>query len=47
VDGQYGDGSVIADILATSVHLVGRKRGYRLLDHPLVQAAVAYEPVAT
>lgn len=47
VDGQYGDGSVIADIVATGVHLVGRKRGYRLLDHPLVQAALAHEPVAT
>ncbi|MGO8950327.1 MAG: hypothetical protein ACLQUY_22240 [Ktedonobacterales bacterium] len=46
VDGQYGDSSVIADILATGVHLVVRKRGYHMLDHPLVQAALAHEPVA-
>jgi hypothetical protein len=47
VDGQYGDGSVIADIVATGIHIVVRKRGYVLLDHPLVQAAIAHEPVAT
>ncbi len=46
VDGQYGDSSVIADIVATGVHIVVRKRGYRLLDHPVVQAALAHEPVA-
>jgi hypothetical protein len=47
VDGQYGDSSVMADILATGLHIVARKRGYRLLDHPQVQAALAHEPVAT
>jgi hypothetical protein len=47
VDGQYGDSSVIADILATGLHIVVRKRGYRLLDHPQVQAALAHAPVAT
>ncbi|MGO8949917.1 MAG: hypothetical protein ACLQUY_20125 [Ktedonobacterales bacterium] len=47
VDGQYGDSAVIADIVATGVHVVVRKRGYRWLDHPLVQAAIAHEPVAT
>jgi len=47
VDGQYGDSSVIADVVATGVHIVVRKRGYRLLEHPLVQAALAHEPVAT
>jgi hypothetical protein len=47
VDGQYGDSSVIADIVATGMHLVVRKRGYHLLDHPLVQAAIAHGPVAT
>jgi hypothetical protein len=29
VDGQYGDSSVIADIMATGVQIVVRKRGYR------------------
>jgi hypothetical protein len=47
VDGQYGDSSVIADIVASGAQIVVLKRGYRWLDHPLVQAAIAHEPVAT
>lgn len=47
VDGQYGDSSVMADIVASGAQIVVRKRGYRWLDHPLVQAAIAHEPVAT
>ena len=47
VDGQYGDSSVIADIVANGAQILVRKRGYRWLDHPLVQAAIAHEPVAT
>src|SRR5271166_2338192 len=47
VDGQYGDSSVMADIVASGVHVLVRKRGYRWLDHPRVQAAIAHEPVAT
>ncbi len=47
VDGQYGDSSVIADIVASGAQIVVRKRGYRWLDHPLVQAAIAHAPVAT
>jgi hypothetical protein len=46
LDGQYGDSSVIAAIVASGVQVVARKRGYRLLDHPRVQAALAHEPVA-
>jgi hypothetical protein len=46
VDGQYGDSAVIADSVASGMPIVVRKRGYRLLDHPLVQAALAHEPVA-
>jgi hypothetical protein len=46
VDGQYGDSAVIADSVASGVQLVVRKRGYRVLEHPLVQAALAQEPVA-
>jgi hypothetical protein len=38
---------VIADIVATGLQIVVRKRGYRLLEHPLVQAALAHDPVAT
>ena len=47
VDGQYGDSSVIAEIVASGAQSVVRKRGSRWLDHPLVQAAIAHEPVAT
>jgi hypothetical protein len=47
VDGQYGDSSVIADIVASGLQIVVRKRGYRWLNHPLVQAALTHEPVAT
>src|SRR5262249_52790692 len=46
LDGQSGDSSVIADIVATGVQIVVCKRGYRWLEHPLVQAALAHEPVA-
>ena len=47
VDGQYGDSSVMADIVASGVHIVVRKRGYRWLHHPRVQAVLAQEPAAT
>lgn len=38
---------MIADIVASGLHLVVRKRGYHLLEHPRVQAALAHEPAAT
>jgi hypothetical protein len=47
VDGQYGDSSVMADIVASGVHIVVRKRGYRWLNHPRIQAVLAQEPAAT
>lgn len=37
---------MIAELVASGVQIVVRKRGYRWLDHPLVQAALAQEPVA-
>jgi hypothetical protein len=46
VDGQYGDSSVIADIVASGLQIVVRKRGYRWLAHPQVQAVLTQEPVA-
>jgi hypothetical protein len=46
VDGQYGAGVVIADILATGVQIVGRCRTYSLLDHPAVRLALTRAPVA-
>jgi hypothetical protein len=47
LDGRYSDGSVIAAIVATGLHIVVRQRGSALLEHPVVQAALAHEPVAT
>jgi hypothetical protein len=44
--GQHGDSSVIADMVASGAQIVVRKRGYRLLAHPRVQAVLAHEPVA-
>jgi hypothetical protein len=46
VDGQYGDSAVIAEIVASGLQIVVRKRGYRLLDHPRIQAVLAQEPTA-
>ena len=46
VDGHYGARSVLADSVATGVQRVVRTRGSRWLEHPLVQAALAQEPVA-
>jgi hypothetical protein len=40
VDGQYGDLSVIADIVRTGLQVVVRGRGYTLLDQPQVQAVL-------
>ena len=45
VDGQYGDGVVIAEILASGMHLVVRSRTYTLLEHPHVQAVLTHAPV--
>lgn len=47
VDGQYGDGVVITDILATGVQIVGRCRTYGLLNHPVVHLVLTRAPVAT
>jgi Transposase DDE domain len=40
VDGQYGDLAIIAQIMATGLHLVVRGRGYTLLEQPQVQAVL-------
>jgi hypothetical protein len=47
VDGQYGDGIVITDILATGVQIVGRCRTYSLLAHPAVHLVLTHAPLAT
>jgi hypothetical protein len=46
VDGQYGDGVVIADIEASGVQIIGRCRTYSVLDHPAVRLALTRAPVA-
>lgn len=45
MDGQYGDGVVITDILATGVQIVGRCRTYSLLDHPSIHLVLTHAPV--
>jgi len=44
LDGQYGDASVIAQIMNAGVHLVTRGRGYQCLEHPQIQRALLSPP---
>jgi hypothetical protein len=46
LDGQYGDASVVAQIMLASVHVVTRGRGYQLLEHPQIQGVLAHAPTA-
>jgi hypothetical protein len=46
LDGQYGDASVVAQILLAHVHVVTRGRGYQLLEHPQLQRVLAHPPTA-
>jgi hypothetical protein len=41
VDGHYGDPAVIAQIVQSGFHVLGRGRSYALLEHPQVQAVLA------
>ncbi len=41
VDGQYGDPAVLAQIVQAGFHVLGRGKGYALLEHPHVQAVLA------
>jgi hypothetical protein len=41
VDGQYGDPAVIAQLVQAGFHVLGRGKGYALLEHPQVQAVLA------
>jgi hypothetical protein len=47
LDGQYGDAVVIAQLIAAGVNLVTRGRGYRILEHPQLQRALAHPPTAS
>ncbi|HEX6109195.1 MAG TPA: hypothetical protein VFZ02_07235 [Ktedonobacteraceae bacterium] len=46
LDGQYGDAAVIAQLIEAGVNLVTRGRGYRMLEHPQLQRALAHPPTA-
>jgi hypothetical protein len=41
LDGLYGDPAVIAQIVQSGLHVLGRGRSYALLEHPQVQAVLA------
>jgi hypothetical protein len=47
VDGQYGDLSVIADIVRAGLQVVVRGRGYTLMERPQVQAILAQQAPLT
>ncbi|HKV01707.1 MAG TPA: hypothetical protein VJQ26_06260 [Ktedonobacteraceae bacterium] len=47
LDGQYGDAAVIVQLIQASVNLVTRGRGYRILEHPQLQRALAHPPTAS
>ena len=42
LDGQYGDASVIAQIIQSGVYLVTRGRGYQILEHPQIQQVLTH-----
>jgi hypothetical protein len=46
LDGQYGDASVVAQIMQAGVYLLTRGRGYRVLEHPQLQRVLAHPPTA-
>jgi hypothetical protein len=46
LDGQYGDATVIAQLLQAGVYLVTRGKGYQLLEHPQIQRVLTHPPTA-
>jgi hypothetical protein len=47
LDGQYGDGTVITQLILAGVSFVTRGRGYQLLEHPQIQRVLAHPPTAS
>src|SRR2546421_86521 len=47
LDGQYGDATVIAQLILAGVYFVTRGRGYQLLRHPQIQRVLAHPPTAS
>ena len=47
LDGQYGDVTVITQLILAGVYFVTRGRGYQLLEHPQIQHVLAHPPTAS
>ncbi len=47
LDGQYGDATVITQLILAGVSFVTRGRGYQLLEHPQIQRALAHSATAS
>jgi hypothetical protein len=47
LDGAYGDGTVIAQLLLAGIYFVTRWRGYQLLERPQIQLVLAHAPTAS
>jgi len=47
LDGAYGDGTVIAQLLLAGMSFVTRWRGYLLLERPQIQRVLAHPPTAS
>src|SRR5436305_1132008 len=47
LDGQYGDATVITQLILAGVYFVTRGRGYQLLEHPQIQCVLAHPPTAS
>jgi hypothetical protein len=47
LDGQYGDATVIAQLILAGVYFVTRGRRYQLLEHPQIQRVLAHPPTAS
>src|SRR5512135_1613612 len=46
LDGQYGDGAVIAQVMKTGLPVVVRGRAYPLLNHPQIQQVLEHPPTS-
>jgi hypothetical protein len=47
LDGQYGDATVITQLILAGVYFVTRGRGYQLLAHPQIQQVLTHPPTAS
>src|SRR3989441_3685148 len=47
LDGQYGDATVITQLILAGVYFVTRGRRYQLLEHPQIQRVLAHPPTAS